>query len=120
MLRVIGGPADRATRIENRMGEPAANPYLYMASQIHAGMAGIRAGMQAPRATEAPYASGDARLPGSLGEALKMLNDDTVFCTNFGAEFIRYFSHVKSSEVARYELAEDKEEWQRREYFSRI
>ena len=34
MLRVIGGPGDPATRIENRIGEPAANPYLYFASQI--------------------------------------------------------------------------------------
>ncbi len=34
MLRVIGQAGDTATRIENRLGEPAANPYLYMASQI--------------------------------------------------------------------------------------
>ena len=120
MLRVIGGPDDSATRIENRIGEPAANPYLYMASQIRAGMAGIRAGMQAPQATEAPYASGDARLPGSLGKALKMLNDDAAFCTDFGLDFIRYFTRVKGSEVDRYEQAQDKDEWQRQEYFSRI
>src|SRR5262249_16074445 len=41
MLRVVGGPGDPATRIENRIGEPAANPYLYFASQIHAGLDGI-------------------------------------------------------------------------------
>ncbi len=120
MLRVIGGPTDSATRIENRMGEPAANPYLYMASQIHAGMDGIRASMQAPMATAAPYATGESLLPGSLGKALEMLNDDLVYCSDFGTDFIRYFTRVKSSEVARYEMAEDKDEWQRREYFSRI
>ncbi|MFN7001522.1 MAG: NAD(P)-binding domain-containing protein, partial [Elioraea tepidiphila] len=32
MLRALGRPGDPATRIENRVGEPAANPYLYMAS----------------------------------------------------------------------------------------
>jgi glutamine synthetase len=42
MLRVLGGPGDGATRIENRIGEPMANPYLYMASQIHAGLDGLR------------------------------------------------------------------------------
>src|SRR5207253_8091257 len=35
MLRVVGGPGDPGTRIENRIGEPAANPYLYFASQIY-------------------------------------------------------------------------------------
>ena len=29
MVRVLGGPGDPATRLENRVGEPAANPYLY-------------------------------------------------------------------------------------------
>ena len=48
MLRVVGGAGDAATRIENRIGEPAANPYLYIASQIHAGLDGIRHGLQPP------------------------------------------------------------------------
>ena len=37
MVRVLGGADDPATRLENRIGEPAANPYLYMASQILVG-----------------------------------------------------------------------------------
>jgi len=42
MLRVIGHPGDAATRIENRIGEPMANPYLTMAAQIHAGLHRLR------------------------------------------------------------------------------
>ena len=120
MLRVIGGANDKATRIENRIGEPAANPYLYMASQIHAGMDGIQARMPAPLATVAPYACADKPLPGSLGKALEMLNNDLALGTGFGSDFIRYFTRVKTSELKRYEIAEDKDEWQRREYFGRI
>ena len=30
MLRVLGGANDPASRIENRVGEPSANPYLYI------------------------------------------------------------------------------------------
>ena len=41
MLRVLGAPGDPATRIENRIGEPSANPYLYILSQIVAGLDGI-------------------------------------------------------------------------------
>src|SRR5207253_4050068 len=49
MLRVIGRCGDDATRIENRIGEPAANPYLYLASQIHAGLDGIERRLTPPR-----------------------------------------------------------------------
>src|SRR5436189_1717649 len=41
MIRVLGGTGDPATRLENRIGEPAANPYLYMASQILSGLDGV-------------------------------------------------------------------------------
>ena len=41
MIRVLGAPGDRSTHLENRAGEPLANPYLYMASQIHAGLDGV-------------------------------------------------------------------------------
>ena len=41
MLRVLGGPDDPASRIENRVGEPAANPYLYIASQLITGLDGV-------------------------------------------------------------------------------
>ena len=41
MIRVLGQPGDPVTRLENRVGEPAANPYLYMASQIYSGLDGI-------------------------------------------------------------------------------
>src|SRR6185437_12974879 len=41
MVRVLGQPGEPSTHLENRIGEPAANPYLYMASQIYAGLDGI-------------------------------------------------------------------------------
>lgn len=41
MVRVLGGPGDMATHIVNRAGEPCANPYLYMASQIVSGLDGV-------------------------------------------------------------------------------
>ena len=119
MLRVIGGAQDPATRIENRIGEPAANPYLYMASQIHAGLNGMQASLQAPAATDSPYAD-LARLPSSLSQALESLNTDTAFCAAFGEDFVHYFKRIKSAEVARHEAATDKVEWLRREYFGRI
>jgi glutamine synthetase len=120
MLRVVGAAGDAATRIENRIGEPAANPYLYMAAQIHAGLDGIERQLRAPPATQAPYAEGDARIPTSLGEALAALHNDTALAGAFGAGFVDYLVRVKQSELTRYELADDKDDFQRREYFSRF
>jgi len=120
MLRVVGGPGDAGTRIENRMGEPAANPYLYMASQILAGLDGIENELTAPFATEAPYAESAERLPLTLGDALARLGDDPILSAGLGADFVRYYQRIKQSEQSRFNDAEDKMEFQRREYFSRI
>jgi glutamine synthetase len=120
MLRVVGGPGDPGTRIENRMGEPAANPYLYMASQILAGLDGIENDLTAPFATEAPYAESAERLPLTLGDALAQLSEDPVLSAGLGADFVRYYQRIKQSEQLRFNDAEDKVEFQRREYFSRI
>lgn len=124
MLRVVGQCGDAATRIENRIGEPAANPYLYLASQIHAGLDGLARGLAAPPATDAPYAEvgadADAKLPTSLGEALQALQGDTRLAEAFGRSFVDYFLRIKQSELSRFEQAEDKDDFHRREYFSRF
>ncbi|RYX90563.1 MAG: glutamine synthetase [Comamonadaceae bacterium] len=120
MLRVIGGAGDHATRIENRIGEPAANPYLYVASQIHAGLDGVRRKLQPPPATDSPYAAAAEKLPASLPHALQALKADVALHAAFGTGFVDYFTHVKQAEVARHAESPDPADWERREYFSRL
>jgi glutamine synthetase len=120
MLRVIGGPGDPATRIENRVGEPAANPYLYFASQVHSGLDGIERKLEPPPATEAPYAPTATMLPTRIGEALQALQGDDALARAFGQPFIDYYARIKQSELARFDAAEDKQEFERREYFGRF
>ncbi len=62
MIRALMAPGDRASRIENRVAEPAANPYLFFASQILCGLDGVTSGLSAPAPVENPYTS-DARAP---------------------------------------------------------
>ena len=57
MLRVQGGPGDRSTHVENRVGEPAANPYLYLASQLIAGMDGLARELDPGAPEVEPYAA---------------------------------------------------------------
>ena len=119
MLRVLGRCGDGATRIENRIGEPAANPYLYIASQIHAGLDGIERGLRAPPATGAPYAGSPELLPASLAEALDALAGDPALVAGFGPPVVDWLTQVKRFEIARHDAAADSAAWQAREYFGR-
>jgi hypothetical protein len=71
MVRVMGAPGDPATHLENRVGEPLANPYLYMASQIHAGLDGIARKLAPGPSADAPYRLSAVPLPKNLMEALE-------------------------------------------------
>ncbi|MBV8538194.1 MAG: glutamine synthetase [Alphaproteobacteria bacterium] len=128
MIRVVGTPGNPATyRIENRIGEPAANPYLYMASQILAGLDGIEQRLDPGAAADAPYAAEAATLPRSLGEALLALRGDKCFRAGFGKQFVEdYFIRIKEAEIARYREGiagrSDRDplevsDWEQREYF---
>lgn len=121
MLRVIAPRDNRqATRIENRVGEPMANPYLYLASQIYAGLDGMARKLAPALATESPYAASAAQLPTSLANALDALQSDTALCTGLGAPFVHYYNQIKRQEIARYSAAQDPVDWQRREVFARF
>jgi len=73
MLRVLGAPGDKASRIENRVGEPTANPYLYLASQIFSGLHGVEQAMDPGPSADAPYETPAEQLPRSLDAALGAL-----------------------------------------------
>ncbi len=115
LVRVIGGPGDPATRLENRVGEPAANPYLYLASQIVAGLDGLQRALDPGPSADTPYAAQAPRLPQSLAEALDALAGDEVLRAGVGLSFADYFVHLKRSEIARFEA--EVTEWEHREYF---
>jgi glutamine synthetase len=115
MLRVLGGPGDPATRIENRIGEPAANPYLYFASQIHCGVDGVRRKLDPGAPEQTPYESKAALLPRSLGEALAALREDACLKEGLGAQFVDYYCRIKEAEIARFNL--EVSDWEHREYF---
>lgn len=120
MLRVVGAAGDFATRIENRAGEPAANPYLYMAAQVFAGLDGLRRGLQPPPATRRPYAEAAERLPTTLGEALDALAADPVMAQGLGPTVLAWYRRLKQSELTRHAAAADPVEFERREYFARL
>jgi glutamine synthetase len=125
MVRVLGGDGDPATRLENRLGEPAANPYLYIASQIICGLDGVERGSAPGARDEEPYAAERALLPASLGEALEALDGAALYRRELGEVFVSYFLRLKRSELNRFlkwkedNPAEECEptQWEQNEYF---
>lgn len=126
MIRVLGGVGDPATRMENRIGEPCANPYLYIASQLVAGMAGVDAGAHPGAQDDEPYNADRARLPATLPHALDELERSSLFRSAWGDLFVDYYLKVKRVEAGRYQAAleasgqpagEDATQWEQNEYF---
>ena len=124
MIRVLGQPGQHDTRLENRIGEPAANPYLYVASQIYAGLDGIAERRDPGPSADTPYKTKAPMLPNDLGQALSALRASKTFKGAFSASFIDYYAHLKEAELARFksEAGEaidgtDVTTWEQNEYF---
>ncbi|HZM32871.1 MAG TPA: glutamine synthetase family protein [Burkholderiales bacterium] len=115
LLRVIGAPGDPRTRIENRIGEPAANPYLYLASQIHSGLDGIARKLPLPASADTPYETKAEPLPRTLSEALSFLREDPCLRKGLGDTFVDYYCRIKEAEITRFNS--EVSEWEHREYF---
>ena len=127
MIRALGGHGDPATRLENRVGEPAANPYLFIVSQIVAGLDGVDNKLDPGPQNDEPYASDRPLLPKSLPAALDALEHEPLFREALGGVFLDYFLKLKRNECGRFarwleeagvkDLGEETTEWEQREYF---
>lgn len=116
MCRLVGGMGDPATHIENRSGEPAANPYLYMASQIAAGLDGIANQTDPGSPLADPYGQMQKPLmPNSLMEAVDALASSKMFREALGDEFINHYISVRRQEIGRF--LSHVTDWEHREYF---
>ena len=129
LLRVIGGPGDPATRVENRVGDPAANPYLYVASQVLGGIDGLGGieGLGAPDGiprvppppADNPYEqAGGPLLPRNLGEAIEAFAQSTLYRSVWGDHVVHYLTAIKKSEWNRFMGAVT--DWEQQEYFERF
>jgi glutamine synthetase len=96
-----------ATRLEVRVGDGAANPYLAIAAVLAAGHDGLARELEPPEpvtgdAYRADLEHAGARLPGALEEALDALEADDVLRHALGPEIVDTFLAVKRFEVERH------------------
>lgn len=116
MIRVIGGPGDPGTHLENRIGESAANPYLYFASQLVSGLDGLERKLDPPAPVDTPYDTHTRMLPASIVDAIAELRQSALFRRQLGDPFVDYLLTIKEFEVRRF-LSEEVTDWEQREYF---
>ena len=109
------------------MGEPSANPYLYIASQLIAGLNGIESKLDPGPPDTNPYDTEHTMLPRSLSDALQLFEKDPLFCSALGRVFVDYYTRLKRTELERFETfirehsidpsSEATTEWEQNEYF---
>jgi len=116
MIRGLMKPGDPASRIENRVAEPAASPFLYFAAQIEAGRDGMARGATAPPPVEDPYGSDAPRLPTDLGTAIEAFEGSDFWRETWGDETVRWLTTVKRAEWERYRATVTA--WEQREYYT--
>jgi len=114
---------EHATRIEFRAPDPACNPYLAFAAMLHAGLDGIEKRFELPEpmerdtfkmSAEERRDAGIETLPGSLNEAIAVMESSELvrralgdhifekFIENKRIEWDRYRAQVHAYELDRY------------------
>ena len=106
----------RAARMELRLGDASANPYLAVAGLLGSAYLGIRDKLEPPAKLEG-YGYDPAKaalLPGDLGSALDALAADTELAEILGPKFVAAFLAYKRNEIERF--SHYVTDWEFREY----
>jgi glutamine synthetase len=99
---------DAATRIEYRLPDGCANPYLTVAAVLQAAMIGVDSHIEPPPIEEGDgfeTANTDRRTPANLGAALDALEADTAFIAAFGPEAVGNHIEIKRDEWRKFNEA---------------
>ncbi|MGD9701700.1 MAG: glutamine synthetase family protein [Acidimicrobiia bacterium] len=97
-----------ATRLEHRMPDGAANPYLATAAVLQAARLGVLNGAMPPGPETLDgfeQASTDRHIPENLSLALDALEADVEFCEAFGREAVDHFVFIKRNEWDKFAAA---------------
>lgn len=108
-MALVRVPKERgsSTRLELRLGDGTANPYLAYAGALAAGLDGIRRELEPPEPVVGMIYDLDeellgAPLPTTFHEALEALKDDQVMIDALGSRLVDTFETIKMAELERF------------------
>jgi len=108
-MTLVRVPRERgaATRLEVRVGDGTANPYLAYTAALAAGLDGIRRELEPPAPIEGmiydlPEDQQGPALPTTFQEALEALGSDKVIADAFGDRMLEMFGTIKAAELERF------------------
>lgn len=124
-MTLIRVPKERgsACRLEIRLGDGTANPYLAYTAALAAGLDGIRRQLEPPEPLAGMiYELGDEQLgghlPGTFQEALDALKADPVMIEALGQKLVDTFETIKAAELERFRAWVT--DWEFAEYSHRL
>jgi len=112
----IKSPGTKAMHVEMRAASALSNPYLSAAGTLACGLLGLQEKRKLGRQSDGP-AEQDAtlpRFPGSLDQALDLLEADKALCGMLGEEFVDIFVKMKRYELSRFH--DHVSQWESDEY----
>jgi glutamine synthetase len=108
-MALVRVPKERgsSTRLELRLGDGTANPYLAYAAALGAGLDGVRRELELPEPVEGmiydlPDEALGASLPTTFAEALEALKQDQVLIDVLGSRLVETFEAIKMAELERF------------------
>jgi glutamine synthetase len=124
-MTLVRVPKERgsATRLEIRLGDGTANPYLAYTAALAAGLDGIRRELEPPEPLEGmiydlPEEKLGRALPKTFQEALEELKSDQVIIDALGSELVDTFAMLKAAELERFRAWVT--DWEFAEYSHRL
>jgi glutamine synthetase len=124
-MTLVRVPKERgaATRLEIRLGDGTANPYLAYAAALAAGLDGIERELEPPEPIagmlyELPEEEQGQPLPITFHEALDALKADPVIVSAVGEKLVDTFETIKAAELERFRVWVT--DWEFSEYAPRL
>jgi glutamine synthetase len=124
-MTLVRVPHERgaATRLELRVGDGTASPYLSYAAALAAGLDGVRRELEPPAPIEGmiyelPEDVQGTALPTTFQEALEALDADPVIHEALGADLVDTFRVIKAAELERFRTWVT--DWEFEEYSHRL
>ncbi|UXX81791.1 glutamine synthetase family protein [Roseovarius pelagicus] len=94
------GDGTKAVRVECRVGGSDLNPYLAMAAQLAAGIAGIEEGLElSPPFKGDAYSGNEGMIPGTLRDARETLTGSAMLRAAMGDDVIDHYARAAEVEI---------------------